>query len=155
LSNTIHNNYYFLIYHVWYGRSMRKNQQFFKFQLKKIWGKSKCQNAGLWVYKKIVKIFFLELLTYYLGSVGWICKKNGNQDNHNNKASFIRFKISKIRGMPIMEREAKISKKKIFFSESGKSEVSHKKYFLQISHLYPIFKCDQIVLLAPKVVFSQ
>ena len=73
---------------------------------------SKCRSVGL---QKNCKNFFLELLTYYLGSVGWICKKNGNQDNHNNKASFIRFKISKIRGMPIMEREAKISKKKFFF----------------------------------------
>ena len=108
---------------------MRKNQQLFKFKFKKIRGKLKCQNAGPWVYKKIKKNFFLELLTYYLGSVGWICQKNGNQDNRNAKASFIRFKISKIRGMPIMEREAKISKKKNFFSESGKSEVSHKNIF--------------------------
>jgi hypothetical protein len=38
-----------------------------------------------------------------------------------------------------MEYEGKISKKNIF-SESEKSKVSHKIYFLQISYHYPIFK---------------
>ena len=60
-------------------------------------------------------------------------QKNGNQDNHNNKASFIRFKISKIRGMPIMEREAKLSKKKFFFQNKG----SQKYHIKNIFYKYP------------------
>jgi hypothetical protein len=98
------------------GVACAKTSNCLNLNLKKIRGKLKCQNAGPWVYKKIKKNFFLELLTYYLGSVGWICQKNGNQDNRNAKASFIKFKnIENQRNAYYSTRSQNFPKKIIFF----------------------------------------